>query len=99
MKVKIFAAFIIPAIVGFYLTTGLFQTNREYTLKDFIKWKIEKKKHQKPNYGNPDEAMKMDYEKRMYPLGYIPKHWRSEALSFIEKKNLLKKSSVANALT
>ncbi len=98
MKIKIFTTLIFSAFIGFYFTTGIHQSNREYTLKDFIKWKIEKKKHQKPNYGSPDEAMKMDYEKRTYPLGYIPQNWRSKALNFIEKNKHLEKSSETNAL-
>jgi photosystem II stability/assembly factor-like uncharacterized protein len=64
------------------------QNSHEITLADFLRWKIEKKRHATPSYGNPDKAMQWFYEQRAYPLGYIPEHWREEALSHIKQHNL-----------
>jgi len=61
----------------------------EQSYKDYIKWKIEKKKNAKPTYGFPDEAAKWFYEQRAYPLGEIPVNWRVEALDHIKKNNMV----------
>lgn len=73
-----------------FLLIGNFVTNRnEFTMKDYLEWKIEKKKNKKPTYGMPDEAMKWYYEQRAYPQGFIPSDWRDNALRHIEQKNRL----------
>jgi photosystem II stability/assembly factor-like uncharacterized protein/chitodextrinase len=98
MKRKTFAAFLLSSILSIIFITDFFQTDLLLTSKDFLKWKIEKKKNQKPTYGFPSDAMKMDYKKRAYPLGYIPKGWRQEALEHIQKNNVLNKPAKENYL-
>lgn len=65
-----------------------YQDSKEITAEDFLQWKIEKKKHSKPSYGEPDQALKWFYEQRAYPLGYIPEYWREEALNHIKQHNV-----------
>lgn len=58
-----------------------------FTKEDFLSWKIEKKKNQKPTFGFPDKAMQWYYQQRAYPLGYIPEGWRQEGLKQISRNN------------
>ncbi len=67
----------------------------EATMKDFIEWKIEKKKNKKPTYGMPDKAMQWYFEQRSYPQGFIPIGWRDEALRHIEENNIFLNGSEA----
>lgn len=67
----------------------------EVTTKDFIEWKIEKKKNKKPTYGMPDKAMQWYIEQRTFPQGFIPVSWRDEALRHIEQNNKSDKGAEA----
>lgn len=85
---KMFILFSIPAfIAAFILFFGGLNTEEEFTMNDYINWKIEQKKNKKPSYGFPDKAMQWYYEQRAYPLGYIPENWREKALEHITKYN------------
>ena len=99
MKIKIYSLILFTAFVSFYLTTKLNQTNPNQEFKELIEREIEEEKNEGMNYGSPNEAMKMDYEKRAYPLGYIPEHWRVNAINHIQNKNILTKPTKTNSLT
>ncbi len=96
MKQKVKFVFLLSIILCLLFLIDSQFTKTTLTHKDFIQWRIEKKKNQMPNYGFPDKAMKMDYEKRAYPLGFIPTNWRSEALNHIKKNNILSKTEAEN---
>ena len=96
MSIKYFR-FLLPVILlgSFFLFNDLVIKSDEFTMNDYIQWKIEKKKNKKPTYGMPDEAMKWYYEQRAYPQGFIPVDWRDKALSEIQQKNQLSKVALA----
>jgi len=79
---------IIMGAISFILLSERYTQN--FTKKDFLQWKIDKKKNEKPSAGFPDKAMKQYYEQRAYPLGYIPEGWRQSALEHIERHNIAK---------
>src|SRR4030067_3824795 len=89
MKRKSLLLFV-TAIIVFVFAFYSFRDHspQVFTSKDFQEWKIEQKKHKKPNYGNPDEAMKWYYEQRAYPIGYIPENWKEEAMQHISQYNI-----------
>jgi photosystem II stability/assembly factor-like uncharacterized protein len=83
--------FLVIGIVSFIL---LYDGGPQYfTKRDFLAWKIEQKKNQKPTSGFPDEAMKWYYEQRAYPIGHIPEGWRQEALDHIAIYNQSQENS------
>jgi photosystem II stability/assembly factor-like uncharacterized protein len=85
---KIFLLFSIPAfIAAFVFFFGGVSAEKEFTMNDYVNWKIEQKKNKKPSYGFPDKAMQWYYEQRAYPLGYIPVDWREKAIEHITKYN------------
>lgn len=88
MKKWLLFSALTAAIVFAVYTLYLLNTPKLLTNADYISWKMEKKKNAKPNYGNPDEAMKWFYEQRAYPDGKIPDGWREEALEHIRKNNI-----------
>ena len=96
MSIK-FIRFLLSVILlgSFFLFNDQVIKSDEFTMNDYIQWKIEKKKNKKPTYGMPDEAMKWYYEQRVYPQGFIPVDWRDKALSEIQKKNQLSKGALA----
>ncbi|OGU72939.1 MAG: hypothetical protein A2V93_05420 [Ignavibacteria bacterium RBG_16_34_14] len=89
MKRKSLLLFV-TAIIVFVFAFYSFRDHSPQVLtsKDFQEWRIEQKKHKKPNYGNPDEAMKWYYEQRAYPIGYIPENWKEEAMQHISQYNI-----------
>ena len=100
MKIKFFRLLLpISFIVSFFLLSDFVVRSDEFTMNDFIQWKIEKKKNKKPTYGMPDKAMKWYYEQRAYPQGFIPVDWRDKALSEIQQKNQLNKGALALSWT
>lgn len=84
--------FIAAFIFGFiYFTNDVVQT---YTLEDFEKIRIEKKKEKsKLKYDQPDKAMLWYYEQRAYPNNRIPDNWRDEALKQISINNVSRSNS------
>jgi photosystem II stability/assembly factor-like uncharacterized protein len=96
MITKYFRLLLPVFILGsFFLFSNLIVSGDEFTMNDFIQWKIEKKKNKKPTHGMPDEAMKWYYEQRAYPQGFIPIGWREKALKEIQQKSQLIKSTLA----
>ena len=88
MNIKILRLLFPVFLFGsFFLLSDLVFRSEEFTMNDYIQWKIEKKKNKKPTYGMPDEAMKWYYEQRAFPQGFIPEGWRDKALTEIEQKN------------
>ncbi len=69
-------------------------TNTLNKSNNFLSFKIEEEKKEKPSNGFPDEAMKFYFEQRAYPTGKIPYGWHSKALREMEKNNVLNKTSV-----
>lgn len=74
-------------VFTFLIAQNGFLSTDKVTMRDYIEWKIEKKKNKKPTYGMPDEAMKWYIEQRMYPQGFIPTGWRDEAIRHIDENN------------
>jgi photosystem II stability/assembly factor-like uncharacterized protein len=69
------------------------------TMDDYIQWKIEQSGNKKPTNGFPDKAMQWYIDQRTYPLGYIPEHWKEEAVKHIAANNiegLLKTNAALN---
>ncbi|GJQ32192.1 MAG: hypothetical protein HBSAPP04_10310 [Ignavibacteriaceae bacterium] len=58
------------------------------TMDDYIQFKIEQKKLNKPKSGYPDEAMKWYIEQRKSATGQIPENWRAEAMEHIARYNM-----------
>lgn len=86
-------------VLTFFLSGQMFFSSYELTMKDYLEWKIEKKKNKKPTFGMPDEAMKWFIEQRSYPQGFIPTGWRDEALRHIEENNKFLNGSEALSWT
>ena len=100
MNIKILRLLFPVFLLGsFFLLSDLVFRSEEFTMNDYIQWKIEKKKNKKPTYGMPDEAMKWYYEQRAFPQGFIPEGWRDKALTEIEQKNQLNKGALALSWT
>ncbi len=100
MNIKILRLLFPVFLLGsFFLLSNLVFRSEEFTMNDYIQWKIEKKKNKKPTYGMPDEAMKWYYEQRAFPQGFIPEGWRDKALTEIEQKNQLNKGALALSWT
>lgn len=96
MNAKFFRLLLPLFLLGsFFLFSEFVVTSDEFTMNDFIQWKIEKNKNKKPTYGMPDEAMKWYYEQRAYPQGFIPKDWRDNTIKEIQQKNQLSKGALA----
>lgn len=86
-KISLVALSLCVLMVAFFIYQSNQNDIKEVTYEDFLKFRIERKKNKKPNYGMPDKAMLWYYEQRAYPLGYIPENWRSEAYEHIKKNN------------
>ena len=87
MNNKLYHLLLPVFLLGGLLMMNQYSDTKEKTVRDFVEWKIEKKKNKKPTYGMPDEAMKWYYEQRAYPQGFIPVDWRERALTHIEQNN------------
>ena len=100
MNSKIFRLLLPVFLLGsFFLFSEFVIRSDEFTMNDFIQWKIEKKKQKKPTNGMPDKAMQWYYEQRAYPQGSIPVDWREKALIEIQQKNQLNKGTAALSWT
>ena len=100
MNAKFFRLLLPVFLLGsFFLFSEFVIRSDEFTMNDFIQWKIEKKKQKKPTNGMPDKAMQWYYEQRAYPQGSIPVDWREKALIEIQQKNQLNKGTAALSWT
>ena len=100
MNAKLFRLLLPVFLLGsFFLFSEFVIRSDEFTMNDFIQWKIEKKKQKKPTNGMPDKAMQWYYEQRAYPQGSIPVDWREKALIEIQQKNQLNKGTAALSWT
>lgn len=59
-----------------------------YSSEDFLKYRIERKKQKKQNYGYPDKAVQWLIDQRESATGSIPADWRRKAYEHIAKYNL-----------
>lgn len=90
MKYRLFLTamvLLLPAGFFFFYTDSY---NSSVDAKDFLEWKIEKKRSgvQKAKAGYPDKAMEWYIQSRAYPGTSIPENWRTEALQHIKDNNL-----------
>lgn len=89
MKISRFSFLSVLLITVFTVAAFRIADNKGfYTKEAFKKYKIEKKRAAKMNYGQPDEAVKWIIEQRKSATGSIPPDWRATALKQIEKNNL-----------
>ena len=100
MNAKFFRLLLPVFLLGsFFLFSEFVIRSNEFTMNDFIQWKIEKNKNKKPTNGMPDKAMQWYLEQRAYPQGFIPTDWREKALQEIQQKNQLNKGTAALSWT
>ncbi|MBK7866393.1 MAG: T9SS type A sorting domain-containing protein [Ignavibacteriales bacterium] len=85
LQVSLFSLVITGLLVAAFINAN--ENPGAVTMDDYIKYKIEKKKHAKPNNGFPDEAMKWYMDQRKSATGNIPENWREEAMQHIARFN------------
>lgn len=85
------SAVVILVTLGFAWSSA--SETGHYSADEFLKFRVERKKQKKQNYGSPDEAVKWLIMQRESATGSIPADWRRKAYEHIAKFNL--KSSSA----